>query len=118
MGIRDIFKRKEPKPNSIVAPHSAVLYTMEWLIDQANQHDLHINKDGSRVEEVLNALPKTNGYCPCVPKYARNNNTMCPCLLARDFKACECGLFQPQQIIPKSNSSQVSIKRGDNSESR
>jgi len=43
--------------------------------------------------EVKESLKKTDGYCPCMPKYLRNKDTKCPCKIYRETGECKCGLY-------------------------
>ena len=37
---------------------------------------------------------KTQGQCPCVPKHARNIDTLCHCKEYRESGVCRCGLYR------------------------
>jgi ferredoxin-thioredoxin reductase catalytic subunit len=50
-----------------------------------------LNPDTDRVRNILNALERSGGYCPCVPE--REYDTLCRCLYFREGKGCHCGLY-------------------------
>ena len=47
------------------------------------------------VDSIYESLAtKTNGFCPCVPKYLHSNEDYrCPCKDARESKKCKCQIF-------------------------
>lgn len=57
---------------------------------------IQVVKDPVHVAEVRSKLKETQGYCPCIPSYAWNENTKCIC---QDFQnapkgaTCHCGLY-------------------------
>ena len=56
------------------------------------------NQDKQIVDEILDALDKNNGYCPC--KLEKNNDTKCMCKEFREQKEgyCHCGLYIKEDI--------------------
>ena len=56
------------------------------------------NQDKQIVDEILDALDKNNGYCPC--KLEKNNDTKCMCKEFREQKegCCHCGLYIKENI--------------------
>ena len=48
-----------------------------------------------RAQQIEDALDKTHGYCPCVPKRYHTEDHLClPCKDARETKECCCGLYR------------------------
>ena len=47
------------------------------------------------VDSIYESLAtRTNGFCPCVPKYLHENEDYkCVCKEARESKTCRCKLF-------------------------
>lgn len=56
------------------------------------------NQDKQIVDEILDALDKNNGYCPC--KLEKNNDTKCMCKEFKEQKDgyCHCGLYIKENI--------------------
>ena len=56
------------------------------------------NQDKQIVDNILDALDKNNGYCPC--KLEKNNDTKCMCKEFREQKEgyCHCGLYIKEDI--------------------
>lgn len=56
------------------------------------------NQDKQIVDEILDALDKNNGYCPC--KLEKNNDTKCMCKEFKEQKEgyCHCGLYIKENI--------------------
>ena len=56
------------------------------------------NQDKQIVDEILDALDKNNGYCPC--KLEKNNDTKCMCKEFKEQKEgyCHCGLYIKEDI--------------------
>lgn len=57
------------------------------------ERNLKYNPDEKIVNSIKESLIKTEGYCPCVPKSFRNEDTICPCKEVRTENKCRCGLF-------------------------
>lgn len=81
--------------------------TYMWLIYKQNKKWKGIkpnkggvlNPDRTQTILLLDAIKfKTDGHCPCVPKHARNENTICPCLEYRNGNTCRCGLFVKEGV--------------------
>ena len=51
-----------------------------------------------QAEEVLEALRKNKGYCPC--KIIKNEDTLCMCKEFREQESgiCHCGLYEKVEI--------------------
>lgn len=52
---------------------------------------------GSKFTEIKEALKQTNGQCPCVPRYAWNDDTKCMCKEFREQEhagECHCGMYE------------------------
>lgn len=121
MSILDRFRKKDRADNApdvdidLVEPVKSV-YNMTWLLRMSMEHGLRISDDGNRVAQILNSLPKTNGYCPCIPKYLRAEDTICPCAAARNSGVCHCGIFDGMSVqhTPKPSSTEVVGIRGNN----
>lgn len=53
--------------------------------------------EGSKFQQISKALINTNGQCPCVPKYAWNEDTKCTCKNFREQATegeCHCGMYR------------------------
>lgn len=51
---------------------------------------------GSKHREIREALENTGNHCPCVPRYAWSNDTLCMCKEFREQETegeCHCGMF-------------------------
>ena len=57
-------------------------------------YGLKLNPDQDKVDEIRASLKETKGQCPCVPRYAWTEDTMCrPCKVAKETGECHCGLY-------------------------
>lgn len=52
-----------------------------------------LNRNTDYVISMIKSLKKTNGYCPCVPKYNWNEDTRCQCKTYRETLECACSLY-------------------------
>lgn len=52
---------------------------------------LLINNDTKTAINVLRALERNEGYCPCIPE--RTPDTKCPCKDMREKQECHCKLY-------------------------
>lgn len=64
---------------------------------------LNIDKNPNEQEykEITADVIACDGYCPCVPKEKRNNNTKCICkeFKEQDFEGyCHCGRFYKHEV--------------------
>jgi ferredoxin-thioredoxin reductase catalytic subunit len=93
-------KKGTDTPNSEPQPQDVVnnKYTMPWLLSMAGRYKLTISDDTQRVSQILGSLPKTGGQCPCVPKYAHSDDTICPCTQMRIDGICHCGLYKDRPV--------------------
>jgi ferredoxin-thioredoxin reductase catalytic subunit len=66
---------------------------MEKFNEVAKEYKMKINSDEKIVEEVLDGLERTGGFCPCVPQANYNEATICPCKEMREGHKCRCGLY-------------------------
>lgn len=73
-------------------------YDRKWAEQTAQTINRPLVRDGERIEIILEGLNKTEGYCPCVPKFARNEDTQCPCKNVRNGGACHCGIFDMPSV--------------------
>ena len=82
-------------------------FTFKWLLYKQNKKWKGIkpndgdtlNPDITQTILLLDAIKyKTEGHCPCVPKHARNETTLCPCLAYRYGSICRCGLFVKESV--------------------
>lgn len=51
-------------------------------------------------EQIRAKLRENGGYCPCVPSFARNEDTRCICKEFREAPAgttCHCGLYYKEE---------------------
>ena len=58
---------------------------------------IQVVKDPVHVAEVRSKLKETQGYCPCVPSYAWNEDTKCICKEFREQKEegfCHCERYK------------------------
>lgn len=56
---------------------------------------------GSKYEEIKQALLLTDDNCPCVPRYAWTEDTLCMCREFREQKTskeCHCGMWKKEII--------------------
>jgi len=93
MSLFDKFSKSKKKDEVITDTQEDARYNMMWLMAKSSTHNLRISQDTARVSSLLDGLSKTGGYCPCVPRYVRDNTHMCPCLTVRTGGGCHCGLF-------------------------
>jgi len=64
------------------------------------ENNLHIVK-GSKYNQITETLKKTNNQCPCIPKYAWNNDTVCICkefLNSSEIGECRCGRYKKIEV--------------------
>jgi ferredoxin-thioredoxin reductase catalytic subunit len=58
---------------------------------------MKLNTDGAIVINIIEALTKTEGMCPCVPRHLHTGpdkeDYKCVCKNARENKVCHCNLF-------------------------
>lgn len=66
------------------------MFTKKWSEIIAYRNGMFVSDS---YETVLLGLTKNHGQCPCVPQYAQNADTFCPCTEMRKNKNCQCGLF-------------------------
>ena len=55
------------------------------------------NPDEAYAKRISDALEKTGGQCPCIPKYAWTEDTKCMCKAFREQSEpgpCHCGLYE------------------------
>lgn len=64
-----------------------------WLDNTAKTYGYEI-RDDADIAILLEGITANNGGCPCVPKFAQNENTQCPCKPMRERGRCHCGLFK------------------------
>lgn len=70
----------------------------KWKGLKPNKGDT-LNPDRTQTILLLDAITfKTDGHCPCVPKPAQNETTLCPCLAYRYGSICRCGLFVKEGV--------------------
>ena len=53
-------------------------------------------EDKEKALKILSKIRENNGYCPCVPEFARTSDTICLCKEFRDSPVgtlCHCGLY-------------------------
>lgn len=67
------------------------MYNRAWAETCAKELGVKVND--KLIDLMLEGLTKTEGQCPCVPKYARTDDTICPCKSMREENICKCGLF-------------------------
>lgn len=65
-------------------------YNRTWLSKVALQRRYAINPDDKRVDGILAALNRKNGFCPCGGTGAQFK---CPCQIMREHGICKCGLY-------------------------
>lgn len=56
---------------------------------------------GSKYKEILKALEHTGGQCPCVPRYAWSNETLCKCkeFMEQETEGeCHCKMWKKESI--------------------
>lgn len=65
-------------------------FNRTWLSKVALQRGYAINPDEKRVDGILAALNRKNGFCPCGGTGAQFK---CPCQIMREHGICKCGLY-------------------------
>lgn len=65
-------------------------YNRKWLNKVAIHRGYAINTDDAKVDGILGALNRKNGYCPCG---GNGEQFKCPCTNMRTYGICKCGLF-------------------------
>lgn len=69
-------------------------YDRRWVSNKAVEFGLIISDNEIKIQQIITGLNKTDGNCPCTPKYLYNEDTICPCLPVREGMVCHCGLFE------------------------
>lgn len=88
-----------------------IKYNRIWLVRTANKHDFDISDNDTKVSNILKALNKRDGHCPCG---GMTEDFMCPCKWMREFGACKCGLFvEPKDVEPRDSKTTGSIKTNE-----
>lgn len=65
-------------------------YNRTWLSRVALQKGYAINPDDKKVDGILGALNRRNGYCPCG---GTGEQFKCPCANMRNLGICKCGIY-------------------------
>lgn len=85
-----------------------VKYNRVWLENMASKTGFAISDNEKRVENILKALNKRDGHCPCG---GMTEEFVCPCRMMREHGNCKCGLYQNVvDVEPKDTSTSGKIK--------
>lgn len=57
-----------------------------------------LNPNSTRVANILNAVERAGGNCPCVAKDTWSEDTICPCLYFRSGQGCHCTLYVREPV--------------------
>lgn len=76
-------------------------YNRIWLNSVAHRHGYEISDNDKKVDNILKALNKKDGYCPCGG--STNEDFKCPCKMMREYNACKCGLYKESNDINTDN---------------
>lgn len=61
---------------------------------------IRATKNPEHNRRIRAMLKENGGYCPCVPAFARNEDTKCVCKEFREAPAgttCHCGLYYKEE---------------------
>lgn len=72
---------------------------MPTLVKIEDMNGYHINPDCIRVKNVLAALQRSGGFCPCIPQPEWTQESKCPCVKYRTGEGCHCGLYTKETVI-------------------
>lgn len=72
------------------AKKNPLYYNRTWLSKVALHRGYAVNTDDRKVDGILGALNRRNGYCPCG---GNGEQFKCPCVNMRTHGICKCGLF-------------------------
>jgi hypothetical protein len=53
-------------------------------------------EDEAKRLNIVRALMRSGGFCPCVPRDEWSEDTFCPCRMLREGNGCHCGLYVPE----------------------
>ncbi len=68
--------------------------TERQYINQAVwRYGMKLNPNVAIVDALFQSLGRTDGFCPCVPRWRWSEDTRCPCKAMREGKDCHCGLY-------------------------
>jgi ferredoxin-thioredoxin reductase catalytic subunit len=56
-----------------------------------------LNKNESTVRQVMAAVVRNGGYCPCKPEHKGEQDYLCPCKTYRTTEECCCSLYVKEQ---------------------
>lgn len=83
-----------PSPVQVEADEQAkknpLYYNRTWLSKVALHRGYAVNPDDRKVDGILGALNRRNGYCPCG---GTGEQFKCPCANMRTLGICKCGLY-------------------------
>lgn len=99
-----------PNSGSYVDQNGSIkLHNMKWLMKISEKTGFIINDDREKAQKILDALNRSEGYCPCGGK---GDAFICPCVVMREKGICKCGLFNNvTPIVPSNTSSSAKIRR-------
>ena len=72
------------------AKKSVSYYNRSWLGKVALHRGYAVNPADNKVDGILGALNRKNGFCPCG---GTGDQFKCPCVNMRTLGICKCGLF-------------------------
>lgn len=52
-----------------------------------------VNPNEEVVNLIRSGISRLDGHCPCIPKHAHNEDTICPCKPYRTGGQCKCALY-------------------------
>ena len=96
--IDNIVSRKMEEKQS--EPIEATKYNRLWLDKIAREAGFAISDNEQKVNNILKALDKRDGHCPCG---GMTEDFICPCKMMREYGACKCGLYMDFKDIEPNN---------------
>lgn len=107
---KEIIDRKvEEKQGEVVEEEQEITpYNRLWLERIAHEAGYVISGNEQKVDNILKALNKRDGHCPCG---GMTQQFVCPCEMMRNYGECKCGLYvSAKDIDPKDAKSTGRIK--------
>ena len=106
--IDNIISRRMEEKQSNPISEEATKYNRIWLDKTAREAGFAISDNEQKVDNILKALNKRDGHCPCG---GMTDDFICPCKMMREHGACKCGLYMDfKDIEPKDLKSTGRIK--------
>ena len=104
----EIVNNKITSESNDTTEHDITKYNRIWLNKIANKTGFVISDNEKKVDNILKALNKRDGHCPCG---GMTKDFICPCKMMREYNECKCGLYlSARDIEPKDAKSTGKIK--------